>query len=59
METFETCLLTYRRRLRELLFRHGVASNPGVTDDWILDKVEELVNATGKTQTSADGPKKD
>jgi hypothetical protein len=46
VQTFEECLLMYRQRLRELLYQHGVASNPGVEDTWILDQVEELVGKT-------------
>ncbi len=53
METTEECLLKYRRKLRQLLADCGVASNPGVTDDWILVKTSQLINdakRAGKTQ---------
>lgn len=43
METFEKCLLKYRTRLRQILAGAGVASNPGVEDDWILDRIAELI----------------
>lgn len=44
MQTTEECLLLYRHRLRQLLYQHGVMSNPAVDDVWILDRIEELVN---------------
>ena len=43
MESFEECLLKYRMTLRQELARAGVPSNPGVTDDWLLEKVVELI----------------
>lgn len=36
-------LLQYRRALRQLLYEHGIPSNPAVTDDWILDQVRQLL----------------
>jgi|GEM_PF-4382766 len=33
----------YRVRLRNALARAGIMSNPGVTDDWILDHIDELI----------------
>lgn len=35
-------VVKYRQRLRELLFWAGVPSNPGVTDDWVLDRVSDV-----------------
>ena|SRR3989344_6719765 len=49
METFEECLLKYRQTLRQQLANCGVASNPGVTDDWILDQISQLLNRQQKT----------
>ena len=43
MESFEECLLKYRQTLIRLLYRAGVPSNPGVTDDWILLQVARLI----------------
>ena len=37
-------LMKYRSTLRELLFQNGVDAGYGVTDDWILKEVENLVN---------------
>lgn len=48
MRTPEECLLMYRRNLRQLLSDYGIASNPAVTDEWILKKVAELASKTKK-----------
>lgn len=42
MQSQEECLLMYRQRLRELLFWAGQPSNPGVTDDWVLEQVSRV-----------------
>ncbi len=39
METTKACLLKYRHAMRQILAYAGVASNPGVDDDWILDQI--------------------
>jgi len=46
----EVFFLMYRRRLRQLLYEAGVPSNPAVTDEWILDRVTELVKQKVPTQ---------
>ena len=43
MDSFEECLLKYRQRLRTILAKKSVASNPAVDDKWILDRIEELI----------------
>lgn len=43
MQSIEECLLMYRHTLRRLLFEAGIPSNPGVTDDWILEEISKLV----------------
>lgn len=60
MQSCEECLLMYRLTLRNALFRAGVASNPGVTDDWILEEVlkkmgvqVEIINPPKDEKSSA------
>ena len=36
---YVTCLLRYRKHLRQFLSDHGVRSNPGWSDDDVLDAV--------------------
>lgn len=48
MMSIEKMLLLYRQRLRIILDQHHIASNPGVTDEWILDELEKLVYELGK-----------
>jgi hypothetical protein len=43
MQSIEECLLLYRHTLRRLLFEAGIPSNPGVTDDWILEEISKVV----------------
>ena len=38
------CVLRYRWALRRLLAKHGIPSNRGVDDEWLLQKVEEIAN---------------
>ena len=40
---FEACVVKYRHRLRQVLAGAGVRSNPAVDDDWILDRIAELI----------------
>ena len=42
-ETYKEVLLLYRHRLRGVLWQVGVASNPGVTDDWLIQRIIEEV----------------
>ncbi len=44
MDSTEACLLKYRHALRQMLYIRGELSNPGVTDDWILDQISTIVN---------------
>jgi hypothetical protein len=53
MQTLEECLLMYRHRLRTALYKAGVPSNPGVTDEWILDRVDELITKTEPSKSPA------
>lgn len=41
--SFEEALLRYRHALRQLLYEHGVMSNPGVDDDWIVAQLRALL----------------
>ena len=43
MQSMEECLLMYRRALRQLMADCGIASNPGVDDEWILEQVQKLI----------------
>jgi hypothetical protein len=51
MESMQECLLKYRLRLRQLLYEAGVMSNPGVMDDWILDRLAEVMRDPLKGRT--------
>lgn len=46
MESTEVCLLKYRHAIREMLFRAGVVTNPGSTDDELLDHLSQKVAGT-------------
>lgn len=52
MQTLEECLLMYRRTLRQLLYDNGIASNPAVDDEWILNKIAELVSKSRTNEQS-------
>src|SRR5262245_26795712 len=45
MQTVEECLLMYRQTLRQLLHDCGIPSNPGVEDQWILDRIREKIKS--------------
>lgn len=49
---FAECLVLYRRRLRQMLYDNGVASNPSVDDVWILDQIEELLRQVPRKDKS-------
>lgn len=38
-----TTFVAFRQNLRQLLADHGVASNPGVSEDWIVDQLRYLL----------------
>jgi hypothetical protein len=39
----EACLVTFRQDLRQLLYEHGVMSNPGWTETDIVDAFRKLL----------------
>ena len=55
MESFEVCLLKYRHAIRNTLFQVGITSNPGSSDDELLDALS--VRITGRPISWVDCPK--
>jgi|SRR3989344_2866311 len=37
-----------RQELRQMLYEHGIRSNPGVGDDWIIEQLRRLVENGSK-----------
>lgn len=35
-----------RQQLRQILYEKGIASNPGVSDQWIIDELRKLLEIT-------------
>ena len=47
LETFKA-FATFRQDLRQLLIYYGIASNPGVSEDWIVDQLRQLLEKRSK-----------